>query len=251
MLLIMRMVFILFLLSVEVIHSQSVPLPKIRVLVLTGRNNHEWKKTTPEIVAALMESGRFQVDVEVNVPAMKPEQLQAYDVILSNFNTFPAKDEVWDSTMRKAFEKYMKQGHGLVIVHAGSAVFNDWPFFQQLACATWGAKSHHAKIHENQIRFTDVASPITAGLPPFTTTDEYWEDAQVDSNANRLAVVTPKPDFGGSGKEEPILFSTQVEGARGFNILLGHAVEGIDNPVFRELLQRGTEWAATGKVTIK
>ena len=60
---------------------------KSRVLILSGANNHDWKTTTPAIRKALEDTGRFEVAVEENVMAMKPEAFAPYAVVLGNFNT--------------------------------------------------------------------------------------------------------------------------------------------------------------------
>jgi len=221
-------------------------------LILSGANNHDWKATTPAIRATLETSGRFTVDVEENVPGMTPEAFAPYDVVLSNFNTFGknAPKKVWNATMRKAFADHMAKGKGLVIVHAGSSVFFDWPEFQKLACGTWKDGTNHGGIHLNQVTFTAADSPITKGLAPFWIRDEFWQKILVAPGAKPLATVTPDPAFKGSGKPEPILFATESGGGRGFAIFLGHDVVSMKNTAWRSLLQRGTEWAATGKVTI-
>ena len=154
--------------------SPSAPAEdaKLRVLILSGANNHAWQQTTPVIKAALEESGRFRVDVEDNVAGMQAQAFDPYAVIVSNFNTF-GKDPalpVWDAAVKQAFIGQLRKGHGLVIVHAGSSMFYDWPDFQQLA--------------------------------------------------------------------------------RGFAIFLGHDATAMKNTAWRSLLQRGTEWAATAKVTL-
>ena len=51
--------------------AQITPVPdkfffeagKVRVLILTGRNNHEWRVTTPFLREVLQDSGRFDVRV--------------------------------------------------------------------------------------------------------------------------------------------------------------------------------------------
>ncbi len=226
---------------------------KSRVLILSGANNHEWKQTTPAIRAALEETGRFEVDVEENVIAMKPESFAPYAVVVSNFNTYgedaPATKE-WPAETRQAFLAHMAKGHGLVIVHAGSSVFYDWPEFQNLACGTWKDGTNHGQIHVNQVTFTNTQSPITEGLKPFWIRDEFWQSLLVAPGAKPLASVTPDPEFKGSGKPENILFTTGIVGARGFSIFLGHDIVTMKNTAWKTLLQRGTEWAATGKVTI-
>lgn len=226
---------------------------KPRVLILSGANNHDWKQTTPAIRAALEETGRFQVDVEENVNAMKPEAFSPYAVVLGNFNTFGEDSPVikeWPAQTRQAFLDHMAKGNGLVIVHAGSSVFYDWPEFQTLACGTWKGNTGHGAIHVNRVTFTDQESPITKGLEPFWIRDEFWQNIHVAPGAKPLASVTPDPAFQGSGKPENIVFTTESGGARGFAIFLGHDVVTMNNSAWKTLLQRGTEWAATGKVTL-
>ncbi len=226
---------------------------KPRVLILSGANNHDWKQTTPAIRAALEETGRFVVDVEEQVIDMKPSAFAPYAVILSNFNTFgkdaPQRKE-WSAETRRAFQDHMAKGRGLVIVHAGSSVFYDWPEFQQLACGTWKDGTGHGAIHVNRVTFTGRESPVTQGLEPFWIRDEFWQDILVDPGAEALASVTPDPAFQGSGKTEHILFATESANGRGFALFLGHDEVTMRNPAWKALLQRGTEWAATGRVTI-
>ncbi len=226
---------------------------KPRVLILSGANNHDWKQTTPEIKAALEETGRFEVDIEENVIAMEPAAFAPYAVVLSNFNTF-GKDapetKEWPAETRKAFLEQIAKGHGLVIVHAGSSVFYEWPEFQKLACATWKDGTNHGPIHVDRVTFTDAHSPVTEGLAPFWIRDEFWQKIHVAPGAVPLASATPDPVFKGSGKLENILFTTETGGGRGFSIFLGHDGVAMKNSAWKTLLQRGTEWAATGKVTI-
>ena len=223
-----------------------------RVLILSGANNHDWKSTTPAIKATLEETGQFAVDVEENVLAMKPGAFAPYAVILSNFNTYgknaPKGD--WSAETRKAFLDHIAKGRGLVIVHAGSSVFYDWPEFQKLACGTWMDGTNHGAIHVNQVSFSGVDSPITKGLAPFWIRDEFWQKLHVAPGAVPLSSVTPDPAFKGSGKPENILFTTESGGGRGFAIILGHDTTTMKNTAWKTLLQRGTEWAATGNVTI-
>lgn len=226
---------------------------KLRVLVLSGANNHDWKTTTPAIKAALEESGRFEVDVEDRVMDMKPGAFAPYQVIVSNFNTYgndaPARKE-WDAETKKGFTDHMTKGRGLVIVHAGSSVFYDWPEFHNLACGTWKDGTSHGAIHLNRVTFNGEDSPITRGLQPFWIRDEFWQNIAVAPGAKALASVTPDPASNGSGKAENILFTTESGGGRGFAIFLGHDATGMANIAWRTLLQRGTEWAASGKVSI-
>jgi type 1 glutamine amidotransferase len=225
---------------------------KPRVLILSGANNHDWKTTTPAIRAALEASGRFDVEVEENVLRMTADSFAPYAVVLSNFNSFGknAPKGEWNAETKRAFLDHIAKGRGLVIVHAGSSVFYDWPEFQTLAGGTWKDGTGHGAIHVERVTFTDQESPITKGLAPFWIRDEFWQNIAVTPGAKALASVTPDPAFKGSGKPENILFTIETGGGRGFALFLGHDATTMKNTAWITLLQRGTEWAATGKVTI-
>lgn len=223
----------------------------IRVLILSGANNHDWRATTPVLKNILEADGRFAVDVETNVPGMAPGAFDRYDLILSNFNTFGQErsEAVWHAAMRSAFTNFIHHGHGLVVVHAGSSVFYNFPEFQKLAGATWSSGTTHGHIHMNIVHLLTTNHPITAGLSDFPTYDEYWQNAKIDPQAKPIATVTPNPDFDGSGKPEPIAFVSELDGGRGFTLLLGHDVRAMQSAGFQSLLRRGAEWAATGNVS--
>ena len=92
--------------------------------------------------------------------------------------------------MRNAFVNYIHNGHGLVVVHAGSAGFYDWPEFQKMAGATWGKGTSHGRMHTNEIHLLATGSPVTAGLEDFETFDEFWQNSQIVPNALALATVS-------------------------------------------------------------
>jgi type 1 glutamine amidotransferase len=225
--------------------------PKLRVLVLSGSNNHNWKETTPVIKSTLEASGRFAVDVTEDVPNLKPEAFAPYAVILSNYNDFGSKPPAaWSEETKKAFLAHLAAGHGFLALHAGSSVFYDWPEFQTYSCGTWKDGTGHGSIHFNEVFFDCSEVPITAGLKQFWIRDEFWQKIHVAPGAKPHASVTPDPKAGGSGKPEPILFTIETGGGRGCGFFLGHDTTTMKNTAWQTILQRATEWCATGKVTI-
>jgi uncharacterized protein len=226
--------------------------PKLRVLVLSGNNNHNWRETTPVIRTVLEQSGRFAVDVTVDVPNLKPDAFAPYAAILSNYNDFGSKTPVaWSPETKQAFLDHLAKGNGFLALHAGSSVFYDWPEFQNYSCGSWGKRTSHGRIHVSEITFGGEASPITTGLKPFWIRDEFWHDVPVAPGAKSHASVTPDPKSGGSGKPEPILFTTTIHGGRGCGYFLGHDATTMKNTAWQTLLQRAAEWVATGKATIE
>ena len=222
--------------------------PALRVLLLTGQNNHNWKETTPALQQILTASRRFTVDVTEHPEQCSPETLRACDVVLSNWNSLgPVK--AWPEAFRTALLEFVRNGGGFVVVHAGGTMFGDWTDFQKMIGATWGAGTGHGAKHAFEVKFTG-SHPITQGLAPFTITDELWHRMVAQPDKQVLATALSAPDHGGSGQDEPMVMITQFGQGRGFNLVLGHDLQAIANPNFQTLLLRGTEWAATGRVTI-
>ncbi len=103
-------------------------------------------------------------------------------------------------------------------------------------------------MHTNEIHIVAANHPVTAGLKDFSTFDEFWQNTKVAPSALALATVTPKTEFGGTGKPEPVAFAMRFGKGRGFTLLLGHNAMAMESEGFKDLLRRGTEWAATGKI---
>lgn len=86
--------------------------------------------------------------------------------------------------------------------------------------------------------------------------DEMYDSMRGPANIKDL-LYTGETDSatGGSGREEPLVFTVDYGKAKIFHIMLGHAGSTLEeNPAmqctgFQTLLLRSAEWAATGKVT--
>ena len=214
----------------------------LRVLILTGQNNHNWKETTPKLKEILTASGRFAVDITEHPEQCDAAAFAKYDVLLSNWNSW-GKVAVtnWPAATKQAYLDFIRGGKGLVVVHAGASSFYDWPEYQQAGGASWKlGETGHGKPHEFTVKFADPAHPITRGLEPFRTTDELWMKPGIHPAAKVLATA----------EDQPSALVTEFGKGRTFALLLGHNAEFMATPGFQSLLCRGAEWAATGNVTL-
>ena len=231
-----------------------VPAPDrlIRVLVLSGQNNHDWKSTTPKLVAILKGDSRFDVDVTEDPKGLTARSMRSYDVILSNWNAFgrdPTASE-WPDGVKRAYLDFVRKGKGHVVVHAGSASFPDWGEYHRMTLATWklGITSH-GPIHDFPVRMEAARHSVTEGLGSFTIHDELWNAPGLAEGAEVIASSYSASDQGGTGRWEPSVLAGHFGKGRSLTILLGHDAEAMDNPGFRTLLLRAVEWAATGRVS--
>jgi type 1 glutamine amidotransferase len=255
------------------------PAQPLKALIVDGQNNHAWQETTPVLKKLLEEAGVFQVDVATSPPkggdmrAFGPE-FSKYRVVVSNYNGEP-----WSPEANAAFEKFVREGGGFVSYHAADNAFPEWrEYNEMIALGGWGNRTekhgpyaryrdgklaldpspgrggHHGKRHVFQIDMRDLSHPISKGLPRewMHNTDELYDSLRGPAKQiGLLATAFSKPETGGTGEHEPVLFTVRYGKGRIFHTTLGHDLEAMRCVGFIATLQRGAEWAATGKVTQK
>jgi type 1 glutamine amidotransferase len=260
------------------------PAAPSRIMLLDGESGgpyHKWQLTTPVLKKQLEETGLFQVDVVTAPPAdgdfrnFKPD-FKKYAGVVFNYD---APDNRWSQDLKSSFEQYMKEGGGLVIVHAADNAFPGWEAFNEMiGIGGWRGRNEkagpfwyykdgklvsdtspgNAGAHGNRVPFQltvrDANHPIVKGLPRvwMHQGDElYGRMRGPGKNMTVLATGFSDPENRGSGRDEPMLMVLSYGKGRIFHTALGHDINGMSAVDFVVTLQRGTEWAATGKVTQK
>jgi type 1 glutamine amidotransferase len=230
--------------------EKSVKKP-LRILLISGRNNHEWQKTSPVFKEILEENGFFNVDITEKPDTLKSIDLKKYQVIASNWNAFPETDRQWGTAAEKAILDFVNDGGGFVLFHSASAAHYNWPEYQQMVGATWGKNTRHGKIETFEVKIEDNQHPITKGMLNFTITDELW--VEMDQQDGNQVLCTAFSTSGNNGRNmhEPVALCRRQGKGRCFYLVLGHDVAAMQNLGWKTLMLRGTEWAASGKVTQK
>ena len=209
-------------------------------------------------------------------PEFKPE-FANYDVVISNFG-YGAAD--WPAETQVAFVEFMNAGGGFVSVHAADNSFPNWKEYNEMiGLGGWGNRNEkdgpyvylndkgetirdtskgggggHGPQHEFSIVIRNEEHPITKGLPAefMHTKDELYERLRGPAeNMTILATAFASPKYKGSGRHEPTMMTIEFGKGRVFHSTLGHADYSFECAGFQTLLLRGTEWAATGNVTIE
>ncbi len=251
---------------------------KLKVLVIDGRNNHEWEKTTPELKKMLEATGRFTVDVKTAPPAVegKPDRwpirltaadIKPYDCVLSNYNGTD-----WAPETKTALEEYVRGGKGFALVHSANNCHRSWKEYDKMLGYNWGAGSAHGPKFEYDVNITQVKHPITVGLGDFWhNRDELYHGLKPNPGATNMRILATsfspprmlrlkrtRKDGSeyiidhcfGSGNHEPMALITDYGRGRCFHMILGHYAESMTDNGFRTLMTRGVQWAATGRVTL-
>jgi uncharacterized protein len=300
----------------------------LKALIIDGQSNHGiWPKTTAMMKDYLEQTGLFTVDVErtamawvgphndndptvgkekrlqlleqypaggskkvtsvdepVTDPDFKPD-FSKYDLVISNFGW---KAAPWPKETQAAFEKYVKNGGGFLLVHAADNSFGDWVEFNKIiGMGAWGDRNEkngpyvyyndagqlvrdttkgpagsHGKQHEFVITTRDNSHPITKGMPAkwLHAQDELYDRLRGPAeNMKVLATAysdeeknaSPFSPLRGTARNEPMMLAVTYGKGRVFQTPMGHTDYSMECVGFIITLQRAAEWAATGKVTSK
>ena len=226
---------------------------KLRVLIFSGLNNHDWRSTTPVIQKMFGDCDRFgPVDVTESPAELDPGRLSSYDVIVSNWTPYPDTRRTWRPELEFAFLDWVRAGGGFVVIHAAACTFQEWPDFQNLIAITWKDKfTAHSAYHTFKVSVAVPEHPIAKGLTDFLTTDELYHNMVSLTDHPRQVVFQAfsATEQAGTGKYEPVVVCTDVGQGRGVNLVLGHDAAAM-GAGFKTMLLRSAEWAATGSVTI-
>lgn len=208
-------------------------------------------------------------------PAFAPD-FSRYDVVVSNFG-YKAAD--WPDGTRKSLEDFVARGGGFVTVHAANNSFPTWKAYNRMiGLGGWGGRTEkdgpymyydkagklvrdpspgpggaHGPQHQFQLEIRAPDHPITRGMPRrwLHTQDECYERLRGPAeNMTILATAYSSPDYKGTGRHEPMLMVIDYGKGRVFHTALGHEDYSFEGVGFITTLLRGTEWAATGRVTI-
>jgi hypothetical protein len=239
---------------------------KIRALILSGRNNHDWRTTTPFLRRLLVETGRFDVRVVEEPAGITAETLAVYDLVLSDYC-----GPRWGASTEKALVDFVRGGKGLVVVHGAAYGFSGhdvladrhvrtgitepiWQDHAEMVGGSWPtppSKQFHGARHSFRVRFVDREHPVAKGLGEgFVATDELYHQMTLLPSARVLATAWSDPATGGTGKDEPTLWVNTYGKGRVYFTALGHEVAALQGGGFEAALLRGAEWAATGAVTL-
>jgi mono/diheme cytochrome c family protein len=245
----------------------------------SGGPYHRWQLTTQVLKKELDEAGLFDVTVVTAPPAggsfsaFEPD-FAKYQAVVMNYD---APDERWPAELKTAFERYVSDGGGLVIVHASDNAFPGWIAFNDMigvggwrnrtekagpfwfikdgkltSDATPGSAGSHGQRLPFTVTVRDPNHPITKGLPGawMHQGDELYAAMRGPGrNMTVLATAHSDPANNGTGRDEPQLMVLSYGKGRVFHSTMGHDVSALSSVDFVVTFQRGTEWAANGTVT--
>ena len=298
------------------LHGEKIP-----VLIIDGQNNHDWISTTDSLHATLQATQRFAVEIETapqtkSIKGIRAPKSDAQDYIKEAYksfrkvqqeaenknkvsegvewekwNPFQGKHQAivlnyngreWTQKTKEAAVKFVKEGGGLVLVHAANNAFRNWDAYNEMIglgwrpakfgdCIKWEAlknkayvacvdcASGHGSRHPFQVTVRQSDHPIMQGIPAqwMHGKDELYHNMRGPAkNLTILSSAYSDPKQRGTGEHEPITYEVKYGKGRVIITTMGHFWngqtdwDGLHCVGFQTIFARSVEYAAIGKVSL-
>ncbi|MDC0087965.1 ThuA domain-containing protein [Akkermansiaceae bacterium] len=256
---------------------------QIKVLIVDGFNNHDWKATTKDTKEILSASNLFTVEVSTAPEKQSAQgwdnwrpQFAKYDVVIQNCNSYGNRPS-WPKQVQEDLEQYVDQGGGLFVLHSANNAFPEWDEYNKMIGLGWRDKDFGASItisddgeiitipsgegestsHGKKVNalITSLGNhPIHKGLPKQWMAAELEIYSYARGPAKNLSVISyarePKTKL-----NFPIEWVVQYGEGNVYVSTFGHVWRNKKSPpamrciAFHTALIRATEWLGSGKVS--
>jgi len=137
-------------------------MAKIKLLLFTGGEIHDYKGCGEAIYDALKQTGHFDItQVEEDLSALEAPKLDPYDVVVFYYTVGTITDAQKNGLLSKGF----------VGIHSAADSFRDCPEYRAMIGGWFVTHPHYRQY---QVSVVDPEHPITKGLEEFFVTDEQY-----------------------------------------------------------------------------
>ena len=250
----------------------------IKTMMIAGADGSHWWQGACDAMKQILEnSGLFSVDYaftdgfDGDINTFRPD-FGKYDLVVINYG-----GQTWSEPVRKAFEKYVADGGGVVVIHSSVVPMADWKEYNRMiGMGAWdgrnekdgpylylhdgkyvydytpGYAGYHGLQHETVLEHAAPEHPILKGLP---TRWKHFKDEIYTRMRGPVENIEILATVSENGRDEPLMWTVDYGRGRVFVDLLGHCGNDPDMRYsmlcagFQTTLLRGCEWVATGEVT--
>jgi type 1 glutamine amidotransferase len=259
---------------------------KIRVLIVDGFSNHDWRQTTALLRGILQPMGAFDAAVST-APASTNDSAWSswrpafsnYDVVIQTCNDIN-HGPPWPEAAKRDFVDYVRNGGGVYIFHSAENAFVGWKEYEEMVGLCWRNADYGTALRVNEdgtlLRIPagegsatghgdrgDVLvhlmgnDPIHAGMPQSWLSPGMEVYYFARGPATNLQVLAYGRDTKrGQGFLWPVEWTTTYGKGRAYISTYGHVWKGDTDPAamrcaaVQTIIPRAIQWLARRPVTI-
>jgi len=230
-----------FLWEMQLVFAQPAA-KKVKVLVVTGIEYHDWRATAPQIAKQLASCSDLDVLLEPDYNILCTDKIFNYDVIFFNFCILQDFDKETrnDGLAIDNIEKFLKSGKGIVIYHLAIGMFEKHTdrVLPLIGRDYDRALPPHDPFRNFEVTITDREHPITKHIPDFNIDDELYTCMRGDHPIRVLAEAMSSEQQ----KKYPMAYLYKYGEGYAFTTVLGHDMQALKSPAFVTMLRNAVLW---------
>ena len=222
---------------------------KARILVYSGSTGfrHDSIPAAVEALKAIGTKAGYTVDATEDPEVFSAEKLKQYQaLVLVSTSTDPKKPESewFTGAKRDALQGFLKDGKGVVGLHAAADSHYNWGWYGQMIGGYF--ERHPKGTPKGTVTVIDAKNPATAKLPKTLERNDEWYYYK-DFDPTVRVLITVDPASIGDGEADvnpnPLVWCHAFGGGRVFYSGLGHTSESYSEPYLVNLLSGALVYA--------
>jgi type 1 glutamine amidotransferase len=215
---------------------------RVKVLLITGIEYHNWRETAPQIAKQLASCPDIEVRLDANFNVLCSDEIFNYDVLFFNFwNSKDDSPSVDDDLALSNMEKFLDSGKGIIVYHLAIGVFETHRDRVERIIGRVYDRSlpPHDPFREFEVKIVKRSHPIMKSVSDFKTLDELYtcfalEGRPIEVLAEAVS-INVKKSF-------PMAYLHKYGKGHVFTTVLGHDLEALKSREFVTILRNAVLW---------
>ena len=215
---------------------------RVKVLLITGIEFHNWRETAPQIAKQLASCPDIEVTLETNFNVLCSDEIFEYDVLFFNFwNSRDDSPSLDDDLALSNMEKFLDSGKGIVVYHLAIGVFETHKDRVETIIGRVYDRSlpPHDPFRECEVNVVNRDHPIMKSVSDFKIPDELYTCFALEG---RPIEVLAEAMSANVNKSFPMAFLHKYGKGHVVTTVLGHDLQAIKIPEFVTILRNAVLW---------
>jgi type 1 glutamine amidotransferase len=224
----------------------AAPDPHAAVLIFSGTTGYRHDSIPAGIkaVSELAAKRGLRVVASEDPSVFSAGSLKRFGaIVLLSCTTDPKKpDSEWlVGDRRDALQQFVRNGGGIVAIHAAADSHYNWPWYGRLIGGHF--ERHPQGTPRGTVTVVAPADPIVRGLPRTASrVDEWYYFDDYDPVSKVLITLDPQSIGEKDINPNPIAWTREINSGRIFYTAMGHTKESYSEPFFLRLVGQGLDW---------
>ncbi len=216
--------------------------PRVKVLLVTGIEYHNWRETAPQIAKQLASCPDIEVRLETNFNVLCSDEIFNYDVLF--FNLWNSRDDsptLDDDLALSNIEQFLQDGKGIIIYHLAIGMFETHRDRVEKIIGRVYDRSlpGHDPFREFEVQVVKPDHPIMKCVPDFTIADELYTCFALEGRPIEVLAEATSIQL---KKAFPMAHLHPYGRGYAFTTVLGHDLRALRSPEFVTMLRNAVLW---------